>query len=45
MAVIGGRNVGTNDLVIMGAGVLMFIDSFLPWWRRRDFHRIRRRIR
>jgi hypothetical protein len=32
MAVIGGRNVGTNDLVVMGAGVLMFIDSFLPWF-------------
>jgi hypothetical protein len=32
MAVIGGRNVGTNDLVVMGAGVLMFIDSFLPWY-------------
>jgi hypothetical protein len=32
MAVIGGRNVGTNDLVVMGAGVLIFIDSFLPWW-------------
>jgi hypothetical protein len=32
MAVIGGRNVGNNDLVIMGAGVLMFIDSFLPWY-------------
>jgi hypothetical protein len=31
MAVIGGRNVGTNDLVVMGAGVLMFVDSFLPW--------------
>jgi hypothetical protein len=32
MAVIGGRNVGTNDLVVMGAGVLMFVDSFLPWY-------------
>lgn len=32
MAVIGGRNVGNNDLAIMGAGVLMFIDSFLPWY-------------
>jgi hypothetical protein len=32
MAVIGGRNVGTNDLVVMGVGVLAFIDSFLPWW-------------
>jgi hypothetical protein len=32
MAVIGGRNVGNNDLAIMGAGLLMFIDSFLPWW-------------
>jgi hypothetical protein len=32
MAVIGGRNVGTNDLVVMGAGALMFIDSFLPWY-------------
>ncbi len=32
MAVIGGRNVGTNDLVVMGTGVLIFIDSFLPWW-------------
>ncbi len=39
MAVIGGRNVGTNDLVIMGAGVLMFIDSFLPWYGV-DFHGI-----
>lgn len=32
MAVIAGRNVGNNDLAIMGAGVLMFIDSFLPWF-------------
>jgi hypothetical protein len=32
MAVIGGRNVGTNDLVVMGAGALMLIDSFLPWY-------------
>jgi hypothetical protein len=32
MAVIGSRNVGTNDLVLMGAGVLMLIDSFLPWY-------------
>jgi hypothetical protein len=32
MAVIAGRNVGTNDLVVMGAGVLMFVDSFLPWY-------------
>jgi len=32
MAVIAGRNVGTNDLVVMGAGAVMFIDSFLPWW-------------
>jgi hypothetical protein len=32
MAVIGGRNVGNNDLAVMGAGVLMFIDSFLPWY-------------
>ncbi len=32
MTVIGGRNVGTNDLVVMGAGVLMFIDSLLPWF-------------
>ncbi len=32
MAVIGGRNVGNNDLVVMGAGALMFIDSFLPWY-------------
>ena len=32
MAVIGGRNVGTNDLVVMGAGVVIFIDSFLPWY-------------
>jgi hypothetical protein len=31
MAVIAGRNVGTNDLVVMGAGVLMFVDSFLAW--------------
>jgi hypothetical protein len=31
MAVIAGRNVGTNDLVVMGAGVLIFIDSFLAW--------------
>jgi hypothetical protein len=32
MAVIGGRNVGNNDLAVMGAGALMFIDSFLPWY-------------
>jgi hypothetical protein len=32
MAVIGGRNVGNNDLVVMGAGVLILIDSFLPWY-------------
>ena len=32
MAVIGGRNVGNNDLVIMGSGVLMIIVSFLPWY-------------
>ncbi len=32
MAVIGGRNVGTNDLVVMGAGALMVINSFLPWY-------------
>jgi hypothetical protein len=32
MAVIAGRNVGTNDLVVMGAGVVMIVDSFLPWW-------------
>ena len=32
MAVIAGRNVRTNDLVVMGAGVLMIVDSFLPWW-------------
>jgi hypothetical protein len=31
MAVIAGRNVGTNDLVVMGAGVLIFIVSFFPW--------------
>ena len=31
MAVIGGRDVGTNDLAIMGVGVLAFIDTFLPW--------------
>jgi hypothetical protein len=32
MAVIGGRNVGTNDLAIMISGVVMFIVSFLPWY-------------
>ena len=32
MAVIAGRNVGTNDLVVIGAGVLMFVDSLLPWY-------------
>ncbi len=32
MAVIGGRNVGNNDLAVMGAGALMFINSFLPWY-------------
>lgn len=32
MAVIGGRNVGTNDLVIMASGLVMFIVSFLPWY-------------
>jgi hypothetical protein len=32
MAAIGGRNVGTNDLVVMGTGVLMFIVSFFPWY-------------
>jgi hypothetical protein len=32
MAVIAGRNVGTNDLVVVGAGVLMFVDSLLPWF-------------
>jgi hypothetical protein len=32
MAVIAGRNVGNNDLAVMGAGGLMFIDSFLPWF-------------
>jgi hypothetical protein len=32
MADIAGRNVGTNDLVVMGAGVLMFVDSLLPWY-------------
>ncbi len=32
MAVIGRRNVGNNDLAVMGAGALMFIDSFLPWY-------------
>lgn len=32
MAVIAGRNVANHDLGIMVAGVLMFIDSFLPWY-------------
>jgi hypothetical protein len=30
MAVIAHRNVGTNDLVVMGTGALMFVDSFFP---------------
>jgi hypothetical protein len=32
MAVIGGRNVATNDIVIMASGLVMFIVSFLPWY-------------
>ena len=32
MAVIGGRNVGTNDLVVISAGIVMFIVSFFPWY-------------
>lgn len=32
MAQVGGRNVATNDLGIMGSAVLLFIFSFLPWF-------------
>ena len=32
MTQIAGREVGTNDLVMMGAGALMLIDGFLPWY-------------
>ena len=42
MAVIGGRNVGTNDLAIMISGVVMFIVSFLPWYGV-SFHGVARR--
>ncbi len=32
MAVIRGREVPTADLVLTGAGVVMLIDSLLPWY-------------
>lgn len=32
MVDIAGRRVDTNDAVVMGAGVLMLIDSFLHWF-------------
>jgi hypothetical protein len=38
MADIAGRNVGTNDLVVMGAGVLMFVDSFFPLFGIGPYH-------
>jgi hypothetical protein len=38
MAVIAGRNVGTNDLVVIGAGVLMFVDSFFPLYGIGPYH-------
>jgi hypothetical protein len=33
MAVIGGRNVGTNDLGVMAAGLGVFVVSFFPWFQ------------
>ncbi|WP_322762396.1 hypothetical protein [Frankia sp. Cr2] len=32
MAQIGGRTVATGDVGIMGAGVVVFVSSFLPWY-------------
>jgi hypothetical protein len=32
MARIGGRDVATNDLGLMGGGLLVLISSFLPWY-------------
>jgi hypothetical protein len=32
MAKIGGRDVATNDLGLMGGGLLVLISSFLPWY-------------
>jgi hypothetical protein len=32
MARIGGRDVATYDLGVLGAGLLVFIASFLPWY-------------
>jgi hypothetical protein len=32
MAKIGDREVATNDLGLMGAGIAVFIFSFLPWF-------------
>jgi hypothetical protein len=32
MAQVGGRNVATNDLGIMGSAVALFIFSFIPWF-------------
>lgn len=29
---IGGRDLATGDIGVMGAGLLMFIFSFLPWY-------------
>lgn len=29
---IAGRQVNNNDAVVIGAGILMLIDSFLPWY-------------
>jgi hypothetical protein len=36
MVQIGGRNVATNDLGIMGGALAMFIVSFFPWFGK-DF--------
>ena len=38
MAVIGGRNVGTNDLVVISAGIVMFIVSFFPLYGIGPYH-------
>lgn len=32
MAQVGGRDVATNDLGIMGSAVALFIFSFVPWF-------------
>jgi hypothetical protein len=32
VAVIAGRNIRTPDLILSGAGLLMLIDSLLPWY-------------